>query len=151
MKYLTLEEILDIWANIFGKEKISGLRDLSLLESAVNKPKLSLEGKDLYEGVLLKAVVLCEAIIRNHPFVDGNKRVGIIALLEFLEMNGYDTSHIPDDILFEIAMGFASGKLTKEEAVNMIRPFLLNRLFLFFNLIKSTFPYKNQRFPIHTF
>ncbi len=127
MRYLSVNDILALYTRIFKElgGKI-GLRDISLLKSAVNKPKASFGGVDLYDGVLLKAVVLCEAIIKNHPFVDGNKRVGVLALLEFLEINGYDTSKIPDDILYDIAVGFASGKLKREEAVKMIEPFLLS-------------------------
>jgi len=124
MRYLSVAEVIDIWANIFGKERLAGIRDYKLLESAVNKPKATFGGKDLYEGVLMKAVVLCEAIIKNHPFTDGNKRVGVLALLEFLEVNGYDTSKIPDDVLYNIAVGFASGKLKRKEAIRMLKPFL---------------------------
>ncbi|NPA42048.1 MAG: type II toxin-antitoxin system death-on-curing family toxin [Aquificae bacterium] len=127
MRYLSVNDVLALYVSIFKKlgGRI-GLRDISLLESAVDKPKASFSGLDLYEGVLVKAIVLCEAIIKNHPFVDGNKRVGVLALLEFLEIDGYDTSKIPDDVLYDIAMGFASGELKREEAVKMIEPFLLS-------------------------
>ncbi len=125
MRYLTSEDIMELYARIFvnlgGK---IGLRDRALLESALNQPKASFGGHDLYEGVIAKAVVLCEAIIRNHPFTDGNKRVGILAMLRFLEINGYDTSRIPDDILYNIAVEFAEGSLRRENAVRILSHFL---------------------------
>ncbi len=129
MKYLTVEDVLELYSRIFinlgGRV---GLRDVALLESAVNKPKASFGGHDLYEGVVVKAVVLCEAIIKNHPFIDGNKRVGIMAMLRFLEINGYDTSKIPDDVLYNIAVGFAKGSLDREEAASMLERFLFEHV-----------------------
>ena len=125
MKYLSIADILDIWGNIFGREGLAGVRSYDLLESAVNKPKASFGGHDLYEGTITKSVILCEAIIKNHPFIDGNKRVGVMAMLAFLERNGHNTSNIPDDVLYDIAMGFAKGSLEREEAISMIERFLL--------------------------
>ena len=125
MRYLTAEDIMELYTRIFvnlgGR---IGLRDRALLESALNQPKATFGGQDLYEGIIAKAVVLCEAIIRNHPFTDGNKRVGVMAMLRFLEINGYDTSGIPDDILYNIAVGFAEGSLSREDAEGMLSHFL---------------------------
>ena len=128
MKYLSVADILDIWGNIFGREGLAGVRSYDLLESAVNKPKASFGGHDLYEGVITKAVILCEAIIKNHPFIDGNKRAGVMAMITFLEINDYDTSKIPDDVLYDIAMGFARGSLKREEAVRIIERFLFEHI-----------------------
>ena len=124
MKYLSVADILYIWASISGEEALAGIRSYDLLESAVSKPKASFGGQDIYEGPVVKAVVLCEAIIKNHPFVDGNKRTGVIAMLTFLEINGYDTSSIPDDLLYDIAMGFAEGSLKREEVAGLLEHFL---------------------------
>ena len=125
MMYLTVEDALELYTRIFvnlgGR---TGLRDKTLLESALNQPKASFGGQDLYEGVIAKAVVLCEAIIRNHPFTDGNKRVGVLAMLRFLEINGFDASGIPDNVLYNIAVGFAKGSLTREDALGMLSDFL---------------------------
>ena len=128
MKYLSVADILDIWGNIFLKEVRPGIRSYDLLESAVNKPKISFGGQDLYEGVITKAVVLCEAMIKNHPFIDGNKRTSVMAMLAFLESNGYDTSTIPDDVLYDIAVGFAENFLEREEVVSILKRFLLKHI-----------------------
>lgn len=120
MKYLTKEDILfiheEIIATIGGTP---GLRDEKLLDSAVNSIKQTMFGKDLYPSLTEKAIVLAEKIIKNHPFVDGNKRTGIAALKIFLDINGIRVD-IDEDILYKIAIGFASGKLKREEAINMI-------------------------------
>lgn len=77
-------------------------------------------------------MVLCEAIIKNHSFIDGNKRAGVMAMITFLEINDYDTSKIPDDVLYDIAMGFAKGSLKREKAV-------LNYPYSQIGLYKSTY------------
>ena len=136
MKYLNLADILYIWASILGEECLTGIRSYDLLESAVNKPKASFEGQELYKDDITKAVVLCEAIIRNHPFIDGNKRTGVIAMLTFLEINRYDTSGIPDNVLYDIAVGFAEGSLGREEVGSLLKNFL----FATDNLCVSTIP-----------
>ena len=138
MKYLTVRDVLELYSRIFvnlgGKV---GIRDVALLESAVNRPKASFGGHDLYEGVITKAVILCEAIIKNHPYIDGNKRVGVMAMIRFLEVNDYDTSRIPDDVLYDIAMGFAKGSLKREEAVRMVERFLFEHVKDYIPLTKS--------------
>lgn len=88
MKYLTPEQVLFIHARLIDETGGShGLRDLGLLQVAVARPKASYDGKDLYKGLFEKAAALMHSIIKNHPFVDGNKRVGISAAVMFLEIN----------------------------------------------------------------
>ena len=124
MRYLSVAELLNVWANVFGEETIPGVRDFGLLEAAVEKPRTSFGGQEFYKDAVEKGVVLCEALIKNHPFVDGNKRTGVVAMLLFLDLNGYDVSEVPDDLLYNIAMGFAEGQLEREQAVSELRRFL---------------------------
>lgn len=65
------------------------MRDLGLLESAVVRPQASFEGEDLYPNIYLKAGALVHGLLRNHPFVDGNKRTSMYSAMTFLELNGY--------------------------------------------------------------
>jgi len=65
-----------------------GVRDLHLLEAAAARPQATFEGKDLYSDIFSKAAALLDSIIRNHPFLDGNKRTAIGAACLFLERNG---------------------------------------------------------------
>lgn len=88
--YLTLEQIIIIHEDqIVRYGGSSGLRDVSLLESAVFRPQSSFGGEDLYPTVFNKASALIHSLVLNHPFIDGNKRTGTVSLLVFLEMNGY--------------------------------------------------------------
>lgn len=90
MKYLTPQQVLFIHSRLIaetgGKR---GLRDLSLLESAVARPQATFGGADLYPGLFEKAADLLDSLVNNHPFVDGNKRTGITAAGLFLRANGY--------------------------------------------------------------
>jgi len=75
-----------------------GVRDVSLVASAVAKPQTSFGGKELYSGIFLKAAVLLEAVVNYHAFVDGNKRTGFVATARFLSLNGYTFSGSNKDV-----------------------------------------------------
>jgi len=64
-----------------------GMRDLSLLESAMGRPQASFGGKDLYPALLNKVGALCHSLLMNHMFVDGNKRTAMLSTMTFLENN----------------------------------------------------------------
>ncbi|HXF69069.1 MAG TPA: type II toxin-antitoxin system death-on-curing family toxin [Thermoflexus sp.] len=90
MRFLTVEQVLFLHARLIEETGgAHGVRDLSLLESAVVRPQATFGGKDLYPDLFSKAAALMDSLIRNHPFVDGNKRTGIAAAALFLLQNGY--------------------------------------------------------------
>ncbi len=90
MTYLTAEQVLFIHARLITETGGShGVRDLSMLLSAVGRPQASFDDQDLYPDLFCKAAALLDSLIRNHPFVDGNKRTGITAASLFLQLNGY--------------------------------------------------------------
>jgi len=91
MKYITLEEVLAIHHYLIQKTGgTSGIRDLNLLQSAIARPQVSFDGKDLYSSVWLKTAALIHSLTLNHPFVDGNKRTAFAAGIRFLKINGLD-------------------------------------------------------------
>ena len=90
MRYLTAAETLFIHSAVIdetGGEH--GLRDLGLLESALARPQQSFDQHDLYPTLEQKAAALVASLIKNHPFVDGNKRTAVTGLGVFLELNGF--------------------------------------------------------------
>lgn len=90
MKYLSPEQVLFIHSRLIDATGgIHGVRDLELLQSALSRPKATFEGKDLHPDLFHKAVALMEALARNHPFIDGNKRTAITSAGIFLAMNGF--------------------------------------------------------------
>jgi death on curing protein len=90
VKYLTPQQVLAIHDQMvkrFGGS--SGIRDIGLVESAVARPMATFDGVDLYENIYDKAAALLQSLLKNHPFVDGNKRTALSSAGIFLKMNGY--------------------------------------------------------------
>ena len=90
MKYLTTEDVLLLHHLSIEKSGGShGLRDPGLLDAAVHRPLATFGGEDLYPTLFDKAGALCHSLIKNHVFVDGNKRTSLLSAMTFLELNGY--------------------------------------------------------------
>ena len=87
-----------------------GIRDHGLLDSAINSPLQSFGGVDLYPTIQNKAAQLCFCLINNHPFVDGNKRIGVLAMLTLLELNDIAID-APDESIVHLGLSVASGKM----------------------------------------
>lgn len=91
MRYLTLGEVLELHRQVVAQTGgATALRDLGALESAVAQPRMTFGGQDLYPDLPTKAAALGFFLICNHPFLDGNKRVGHAALETFLTLNGLE-------------------------------------------------------------
>lgn len=97
-----------------------GVRDEGLLDSAVNTPFQTFSGQDLYPTVLEKAVRLGFGLIRNHPFIDGNKRIGTHAMLVFLNLNSITLSY-EDDELISTILSVASGEMDADGLLKWIQ------------------------------
>lgn len=100
MTYLTAEQALFIHYRLIEETGGSrhGVRDISLLQSVIARPMSSLGGKDLYPDIFTKTASLMHSIIKNHPFVDGNKRAAITAASIFLSRNGYTLTAANKDL-----------------------------------------------------
>lgn len=113
-RYLSLAEVLELHRRIIGDTGgADGLRDLGLLESAVAQPRQTFAGEDLYPGVVEKATALGFSLINNHPFLDGNKRIGHACLEAMLMLNGLELSASVDEGEREI-LAVAAGRRTRE-------------------------------------
>ena len=93
---------------------VYGVRDPSLLSSALAMPNSSFEGKYLHKDLFEQASAYAFHICQNHPFIDGNKRTGLAAALVFLSLNGIDLDD-PNEELYKLMMKVANGKATKAE------------------------------------
>lgn len=121
--YLSLEQVLFVHEDQIERYGgSSGLRDLSLLESAIFRPQSSFGGEDLYPTIFVKAAALMHSIILNHPFIDGNKRTGMATGLVFLELNGYSLK-VSQDILINTALHIAEKKLGIEEIAELLEKY----------------------------
>lgn len=90
IKYLSIEEVLFIHDQAVKRFGGSfGIRDTGLIESALARPQASFDGIDLYPNILDKAAALLQSLLKNHPFVDGNKRTALSSAGLFLKINGW--------------------------------------------------------------
>jgi death-on-curing protein len=113
--FLTLVEVLALHSDqIHRYGGRPGIRDLSLLESAVATPAATFGGRLLHTTIPEMAGAYLFHIVRNHPFVDGNKRTGLIAMLTFLGLNRQRLRAYPDDLV-ELVIGVADGRLSKAD------------------------------------
>ena len=121
MKILKKRQILLLHSVLIAESGGSdGVRDEGLLDSAVNTPFQTFSGQDLYPTVLEKAVRLGFGLIRNHPFIDGNKRIGTHAMLVFLNLNSITLSY-EDDELTSTILSVASGEMDADGLLKWIQ------------------------------
>ena len=121
MKILKKRQILLLHSVLIAESGGSdGVRDEGLLDSAVNTHFQTFSGQDLYPTVLEKAVRLGFRLIRNHPFIDGNKRIGTHAMLVFLNLNSITLSY-EDDELISTILSVASGEMNADGLLKWIQ------------------------------
>ena len=96
------------------------IRDYSLLDSALNTAFHTFEGKELYPSLEEKGARLGFNLVSNHAFVDGNKRIGLLVMLTFLEINGINLK-FTDDELVKIGLSLASGQMTYKNLFDWIK------------------------------
>jgi death on curing protein len=121
MRYLTLDEVLELHRLALDQSGgARGVRDLGMLESALAQPYMAFGGEDLYPTAADKASALGFSLIKNHPFVDGNKRVGHAAMETFLVLNGYEVRAGVDE-QEQVILGVAAGMIRREEFATWVR------------------------------
>lgn len=121
MKYLSPQKVLyihDQAVKRFGGSH--GIRDIGLLESAVARPQASFDGQDLYETIFEKATALMHSLLKNHPFVDGNKRTALASAGLFFAINGYHLENAHEEEL-EFARKVENESLSLEHIAEWFR------------------------------
>jgi death-on-curing protein len=113
-RYLTVEQALRI-ARIAVGAPIE-VRDVGLLESAVNRPRAGLLGQSAYPDLFAKAGALMHSLARNHPLVDGNKRLAWLATYVFLAKNGIELEP-DDDAAYELVVAVAAGAIDDVDTI----------------------------------
>ena len=104
---------------ISGTGGSDGLRDVGLLESAINSPFQQFGNEDLYPTIQQKASRLCFGLVNNHPFIDGNKRIGAHVMLVFLALNGIELEYTQDD-LSSTRLELASNEISYQQLTKWI-------------------------------
>lgn len=115
IEYLRCEDLLAL-ADDLG---VLEVRDLGLLDSACHRPAASLFGRDAYATIHDKAAVLLESLTRNHPLVDGNKRLAWTAVFVFYGLNGLDLD-APGDEAYDLVIAVSTGDVDYPEAASAL-------------------------------
>jgi len=121
VQYPSVQDVIDIHEIMILRYGGSpGLRDAGLLESALASPRQTMFDQELYPDIAAKAAILLIGLLKNHPFVDGNKRTALVTTLRFLETNDC-TLNATEDELFDFILNIITAKVNKDEATTWIR------------------------------
>jgi death-on-curing protein len=127
MCFLTLDEVMELHRIAVEQSGGSpGLGDQGLLESAVAQPEMTFDGQELYPTLADKAAALGYSLVKNHPFVDGNKRVGHAAMETFLVLNGHEIAADVEE-QEQVILGIAAGRISREGFTSWVRSRLIER------------------------
>jgi death on curing protein len=111
MKYLTVQEALDLAELACGERTRVAVRDLGLLSSAVHRPQSQMFGIEAYTDLFEKAAALFQSLAANRPLVDGNKRMAWMCTVVFLDFNGTEMLDVDQDDAYKLVIEVAAGSL----------------------------------------
>lgn len=115
MIFFEYEQVVKIHRSLIEKTGgMDGIHDAQLLDSALKTPFQTFGGNNLYPDILDKASQLCYSLIENHPFVDGNKRIGVHLMLLFLKLNNIEVNYSQQELI-DFGLDIASGKMSKND------------------------------------
>ena len=127
-RFLSVDNVLHLHARtISGEGGSEGIRELALLESAVLMPQQRFGGVYLHPDLPAMAAAYLYHLCSNHPFLDGNKRIGAIAAYVFLDLNGWEL-RAAEDAFEELVMAVAAGEMPKESVIDWFRAHSAERL-----------------------
>ena len=115
VEYLKLEDLIGLVRRL----DVGPVRDIGLLDAAVARPRSSAFGADAYPSLGLKAAALLHSLVRNHALTDGNKRLGWLATVVFLDLNDQPVN-LDHDTAFGLVMAVAEGRLDVEPIAELL-------------------------------
>ena len=118
-EFLDLDDLLELAAALLGDPP--PVRDLGLLAAAAERPRASAFGEDAYPDIWTKAAALLQSLLKNHPLVDGNKRLAWLSTAVFLGVNGHDMTGATNDDVYEVVISIAAGQHEVAEIAEMVR------------------------------
>lgn len=125
-QYLTAEQVLFLHSRLIAETGGGhGIRDLGMLLSALGRPQATFDEKELYPDLFSKAAALMDSLVRNHPFVDGNKRTAITAAALFLRINGFQLV-VENNEMVQFTLACAQSHLSLDEITDWFRKYSIN-------------------------
>lgn len=121
MIWLTLDQLISLHSDISHHANgLDGVRDINLLESALLSPLQSFGGIELFPTVNEKLARLCIGLTQNHPFLDGNKRIGVHSMLVLARLNNITLKYSQQELI-DLSLGLASGNIGYDECLMWIK------------------------------
>lgn len=125
-QYLTAEQVLFLHSRLIAETGGGhGIRDLGMLLSALGRPQATFDEKELYPDLFSKAAALMDSLVRNHPFVDGNKRTAITAAALFLRIYGFQLV-VENNEMVQFTLACAQSHLSLDEITDWFRKYSIN-------------------------
>lgn len=118
-EYLDVDDLVTLAVALLGDPP--PIRDLGLLAAAAARPQASAFGDDAYPDLWTKAAALLHSAVKNHPLVDGNKRLGWLACAVFLDINGTDPTVASNNNVYDLVMHVAAHPIEIDELARLLR------------------------------
>lgn len=118
-EYLDVDDLVMLAVALLGDPP--PIRDLGLLAAAAARPQASAFGDDAYPDLWTKAAALLDSVVKNHPLVDGNKRLGWLACAVFLDINGTDPTAASNNDVYDLVMHVAAHPIEIDELAHRLR------------------------------
>lgn len=119
VEYLDVDDLVALAVTLLGEPP--PIRDLGLLAAAAARPQASAFGDDAYPDLWTKAAALLHSVVKNHPLVDGNKRLGWLACAVFLDINGTDPTTASNEDVYDLVMHVAADPIEIDELARRLR------------------------------
>lgn len=120
MELIDLDNVLLFHKKIVSKTGGSdGVRDLGLIESALNRGFITFDGKELYESTEMKIAVIAHGLIKNHGFIDGNKRIGVAVMILLLKLNNITIKYSQQELI-NLGLRTTEGKYNENDILAWI-------------------------------
>jgi death-on-curing protein len=120
VKRLSLDTVISLHSELIAQSGgLDGIRDMNMLDASVHSPFHTFGGQYLYPTIQTMAAHLAFSLIKNHPFLDGNKRIGILSMLVFLEINSLPAS-CTDEELIALGLGLAENTIDEPDLIDWI-------------------------------
>jgi len=121
IRYLTLRELIELYYLVIEQSGgTAGIRDSNAIESSLAQPQMTFGEEELYPDLVSKASALGYGLIMNHPFIDGNKRIGHAAMETFLVLNDHEIQASADD-QEAVILSVAAGEMRREAFTEWLR------------------------------
>lgn len=121
MKMISIENLILFNKKIIKETGVStGIRDISLIDSALNRALTTYNEQDLYPSIIEKISVITYSLINNHAFVDGNKRIGVATMILLLKINNINIQYTQKELI-DLGLKIAEGLIKENDIVNFIK------------------------------